>query len=340
MYETDLLHSLLLEHSISKKARRTIRRRYAALSEPPRDLVDWLKNQVEEYRSRREQAIADAEKARQIRARKKELENQRSEQKRLAELERRKKLPRLPEWQISSVAAGKREQPAEVHLEDEQLISEKKQQIHTLRLRRNEKSTFSDSLETLRTQIKEEAERRLNRRIGGLRHRKQLDTYGHFLLEVYDAQVASDRAKSRAANGILFCEYQCRYYSDYASTNYRRSRRARDYEYLHKALRLKWAVQLAAEIKLPCGHHETDEYIPFILYFDLPTGQISFHTDEDCGTAKYDGEWDQSAASRERIRKALWQYLKHGTPPHLRDLSGDTSVPDTPDDSQGLLSEI
>jgi len=42
-------------------------------------------------------------------------------------------------------------------------------------------------------------------------------------------------------------------------------------------------------------------FVPFVLYADLPTGQVSFHSYERFSGPAYDGSWDGSHQSETRI---------------------------------------
>lgn len=121
------------------------------------------------------------------------------------------------------------------------------------------------------------------------------------LKALLDAQTASEAAKSTAANGVHFDDYDDG--SRYARSNYRRSRRAREDRYEQKEAALALAVSLSSRAKIPCGYKDG------VLYFDLPTGQASFHSARH-GAPDYAAEWDgQKGASAPRIAAAVKAYL-------------------------------
>ena len=52
---------------------------------------------------------------------------------------------------------------------------------------------------------------------------------------------------------------------------------------------------------LPFGWKFDDEQYMWVLYVDLPTGQVSFHSHERYDGADYQADWDGSGESRNRI---------------------------------------
>jgi hypothetical protein len=109
--------------------------------------------------------------------------------------------------------------------------------------------------------------------------------YGKLLLSLSAAQKASDSAKATAANGLHIRDYYGCDESRYARANYRRSRAAREGRYSDKEDALGEAVKLAGHAGVVCGHKEG------VLYFELATGQASFHSASH-GAPDYAGEWD------------------------------------------------
>jgi hypothetical protein len=54
-------------------------------------------------------------------------------------------------------------------------------------------------------------------------------------------------------------------------------------------------------IKFGWGRDEKQTYNPWVVYIDLPNGQVSFHSQKRFGGPDYPGEWDQQHASEDRI---------------------------------------
>lgn len=95
----------------------------------------------------------------------------------------------------------------------------------------------------------------------------------------------------------------------------KRSSRAKDYHggrYRRAAYDVKsWSMQelckaLAQQTSIAWGW-KPDPSVPFgnepshVLYVDLPTGQVSFHSPERMVGPDYPGEWDGSGKSADRI---------------------------------------
>ena len=85
------------------------------------------------------------------------------------------------------------------------------------------------------------------------------------------AQKASDSAKATAANGVHYNDYDGGD-SPYGHANYHRSRQARARRYSAKETALREASDLAFTAGVEFG------VAGGVVYFDLPTGQVSFHT--------------------------------------------------------------
>lgn len=49
------------------------------------------------------------------------------------------------------------------------------------------------------------------------------------------------------------------------------------------------------------GKDEAQEFHKWVLYVDLPTGQVSFHAEAPLSAQRYPAEWDRSPLSAERI---------------------------------------
>ena len=125
------------------------------------------------------------------------------------------------------------------------------------------------------------------------------------LLKLFDIYEVSEKAKQRAANGLRLDDYHDVDRSDYARANYRRSREAREKDYWLKETYLGEAVVLADTASVVCGHQEVDEFVPYVIYFDLPTGQVSFHCHDCFGTEEHERPWDGTRQSGSRIRRAF-----------------------------------
>ncbi|MBX9579161.1 MAG: hypothetical protein K2X87_02545, partial [Gemmataceae bacterium] len=114
--------------------------------------------------------------------------------------------------------------------------------------------------------------------------------------------VRRERAKQRAANGVHFDDHDD---SGYAAANYRRSRRARANDYYAKWRRLGEACRLAPAAGIAWGWREDPaDDIPYVVYFELPTGQVSFHSTHRGEGPDFPGEWDAQRATRPAWRPA------------------------------------
>ena len=130
--------------------------------------------------------------------------------------------------------------------------------------------------------------------------------YGKLLLHLLEAQNASDRAKARPSNNKHYYDYVGDDLSRYAEANYRRSRRARENDYFEKEIAIKNAVGVALELGIKFGWKFDPVREMWVVYFELPTGQVSFHTMERFSGPEYFGEWDGVAGmSRKRIEEAI-----------------------------------
>lgn len=130
--------------------------------------------------------------------------------------------------------------------------------------------------------------------------------YTQLLTALKKAQQANASAKSTAANGVHFDDYEDG--SRYARANYKRSRAARDKRYADKEKWLCVAVPLAAASGVVCGHADG------VLYFNLPTGQVSFHSDSH-GAPAYPEAWDEIEGAAMRRIEAAIESLKDGGEP-------------------------
>ena len=129
-------------------------------------------------------------------------------------------------------------------------------------------------------------------------------SYGQLLAALRDAQEANDRAKDRAADGLRRREYNDG--SRYSGANYYRSRRARDHDYYEKRIAISNAVKLATEAGVKFGWRRDGSLVPWVVYFEVPTGQVSFHDSTRGEGSDYDQPWDGVRnASGERISSAI-----------------------------------
>lgn len=123
------------------------------------------------------------------------------------------------------------------------------------------------------------------------------------------AQRFSDSAKSRAANGLPIREYYDG--SPYCSANYRRSRGARENDYQAKELAVRDACALAPLAGIRFGwKREEGVDPPWVVYFDLPTGQVSFHSPVRGEGPEYPEEWDGRRASTRRIKELIGRLVE------------------------------
>ena len=57
----------------------------------------------------------------------------------------------------------------------------------------------------------------------------------------------------------------------------------------------------------PCGmtwgwqHSSQKDYPPWVLYLDLPQGQVTFHSAERLTGPDYEGQWDREHESEQRV---------------------------------------
>lgn len=139
--------------------------------------------------------------------------------------------------------------------------------------------------------------------------------YGRLLLALRRCQVASDQAKSRAANNTRYSEYGDR--STYRWVNYRASRNARQRDYEAKRKAIDEACQAAAENGVVFGWAPSGSlHVPWIVYFELPSGQVSFHSDTRGEGPDYGGSWDGvKDVGAARIQEAINGLLPGSMPP-------------------------
>jgi hypothetical protein len=123
--------------------------------------------------------------------------------------------------------------------------------------------------------------------------------YGRLIAALSDAQACSDLAKSRTANGVHFDDYTS---GRYRRANYRRSREAREIDYEKKEDAVRRACIAADEAGIIYGWKAESGRIPWVVYFSLPTGQVSFHSTRRGEGPDYRGSWDgQEGETPKRI---------------------------------------
>lgn len=127
--------------------------------------------------------------------------------------------------------------------------------------------------------------------------------YGRLLAALRDAVTANQQAKERAANGLHIDDYFEHDSSDYARANYRRSRAARERDYRMKDVAVAHACELATACGINFGWRvDGDGPVSWVVYFDLPVGQVSFHQSFRGSGPDYGGAWDgQVGASPARV---------------------------------------
>ena len=174
-----------------------------------------------------------------------------------------------------------------------------------------------------------------------------LGPYGQLLVALRRAQAASDRAKTRAANGVHALDWHS------GRGAYSVSRSARDRDYETKDAALAEAVQLLADLDLSWGWGKDEPDEPeayddecwscdgtgvaldddecrrcggtgvyghgraprWVLYIDLPGGQVSYHAATRHPGPDYPGEWDgQVGATPQRIDAAIASALAPPAP--------------------------
>lgn len=132
--------------------------------------------------------------------------------------------------------------------------------------------------------------------------------YGQLLFHLRAAERASSSAKSRPANGVHLRTFRNR--GRYGRANYRRSRAARSKDYQEKSRSLEAACAIASEASIVYGWSHVSGRVPWVVYFDLPTGQVSFHSDKRGPGPDYNKNWDgQRDEVHRRIEEAIQQLL-------------------------------
>jgi hypothetical protein len=131
--------------------------------------------------------------------------------------------------------------------------------------------------------------------------------YGRLLQALELAQIASNRAKRRAANCQSFLDYSWLDDNPYAGVNYRRSRKALENDRLEKECHIKEALHEAPKAGVNGGWAEAPgEHVGYVVYFDLPTGQVSILCSSFPGGLAYPGKWDgQMDQGMPRIAEAI-----------------------------------
>lgn len=142
------------------------------------------------------------------------------------------------------------------------------------------------------------------------RTRSILDStpYGRLLRALDRAQGANERAKARSANGIHFHGYSG---GRFRRANYRSSRAARARDYAAKEQAIGEATGLASAGGVKFGWARSDDAgVPWVVYFEIPTGQVSFHSPTRGVGPDYDSEWDGAPdMTRMRLDAAIQAVL-------------------------------
>src|ERR1035437_7990371 len=122
--------------------------------------------------------------------------------------------------------------------------------------------------------------------------------YGRLLLALENAQSASDRAKT-AINET--------YINRLADDQIEGARKCNSESYAKKNNAIHEACILARNTKTGFGWGNDPQCFsyPRVVYFDLPTGQVSFHTPSRGDGPDYGGQWDCKDASHYRIYQAI-----------------------------------
>lgn len=125
---------------------------------------------------------------------------------------------------------------------------------------------------------------------------EQLSPAGTIALNLFRAQKCSSRAK----------EYSRRYKGDaYERKNWSMGLLCDALLQHGDALKIRWGWKEDPDV----------EYHKWVLYIELPTGQVSFHALHRGKGPDYTGEWDQSHASAGRIVNWCAQLLEEPPPP-------------------------
>ncbi len=115
---------------------------------------------------------------------------------------------------------------------------------------------------------------------------KKLGSLGLLAVELLRAQKNSDRGKLQG--------YKKSKVFNYSGVSYGRKAKA-----LSNIARILLENNLG--IKWGWGEDPAEFKIPWVLYLELPTGQVSFHNRKRYEGPDYEGQWDKKNASCERI---------------------------------------
>jgi hypothetical protein len=106
--------------------------------------------------------------------------------------------------------------------------------------------------------------------------------------ECAKAQAASDRAKTHAAANVHYLDWS----GSEASYRASRAKVAADYAEKERALRAICALAPAAGVVFGWGGDPESHAARWVLYVDLPAGQVSWHTRSRGTGPTYKGRWD------------------------------------------------
>jgi hypothetical protein len=127
---------------------------------------------------------------------------------------------------------------------------------------------------------------------------------GFIALNLFRACKCSERAKTyRVGRGYRTEAYARK---DWSIRNLVEALQAHDAEAL-LGIRWGWAIDAELQGRLDPHHH--------ILYLELPTGQVSFHTGARGAGPDFSGEWDgQRGVAGERICRWIVDLFRVGAP--------------------------
>lgn len=123
-----------------------------------------------------------------------------------------------------------------------------------------------------------------------LHHLEKQGQPGRIAASLFRSQKASSRAKVYAG-GIIRSDGG---FSSFRSLSFEKN--SQSLQVLASLLR-----EDSAGIRWGWGHDEETPHAPHVLYLDLPSGQVSFHSQERFAGPHYPGNWDGERASESRI---------------------------------------
>lgn len=141
--------------------------------------------------------------------------------------------------------------------------------------------------------------------------------YGRVLLLLRAAQKASASAKAKVANKMSFRDYmEANDSDDFAAGHYNRSLDCMRRAYREKNRCLSEATNLCLQHSCLAFGWGKDEAGGWVVYFDLPGGQASFHSPERGDGPDYPFEWDGLAnITAARIEEAIACHVSNGFVP-------------------------